>query len=266
MNTLKAFVIFISLCLAAAQAIANTAIDCPEKNSANYAVSYQTSWKDGIDQHIERQASRMDAIAVVDLPDFRGPALRTSMTIDDDFTNVANGVPRVELAFVHLTRFAVGGDYLISWSTEIPQDYVFDHQQSEIITQIHQSAGLGSPPFSLMVAGDHYQMDVRGRPAVKNIVFGDTRADRGQVVCWVLHYKPDDIGTFAVTDLYKNGALVAHGGASPNAYPNDKSAYLKIGIYKWDWTVRPSDVSVRTMYYGNLKIQSRVHTSMRSDD
>jgi hypothetical protein len=40
----------------------------------------------------------------------------------------------------------------------------------------------------------------------------------------------------------------------PNSYPDEKSAYLKIGVYKWWWITRPSDVSERTMYYGDVEI------------
>ncbi|WP_160147418.1 heparin lyase I family protein [Caballeronia pedi] len=260
MKTRGDLVFLLWLCFALPRLGAAANNGCQGGDDGRYAVSYSTSWKSGIDQRIERQASRTDALRVVHVPEFQGSALRGSMRIDDDFTGVANGVPRVELAFVRLTRFAVSGDYEIRWSTMTPPDYEFDRKQPEIITQIHQSFGFGSPPFSLMLAGDHYQVDVRGRPAVKNITFGDTKKDRGRVVCWMLRYRPDDTGAFAVTDLYKDGALVVRGGTSANAYPNDRDAYLKVGIYKWDWKVRPSDVSERTMYYGDVEVRTRVES------
>ena len=51
--------------------------------------------------------------------------------------------------------------------------------------------------------------------------------------------------------------LVVHAVGRPNAYPGDQKAYLKIGIYKWWWLTRPSDVTQRTMYYGDVEISGR---------
>ncbi|NYH14671.1 hypothetical protein [Paraburkholderia bryophila] len=74
---------------------------------------------------------------------------------------------------------------------------------------------------------------------------------------WLLRYRPDDEGTNALTELYKDGVRVMHSVGMANAYPGDKEAYLKIGIYKWWWKTRPSDVSERTLYYGNVEIAER---------
>jgi len=55
-----------------------------------------------------------------------------------------------------------------------------------------------------------------------------------------------------------DGTLVARGGAIQNAYPGERNGYLKIGIYKWNWDARQSDVEERTMYYGNIEVLKRV--------
>jgi hypothetical protein len=225
-----------------------------------YTVVYQTAWRNGIDPRLMLQEARQDAISVVAMPQFDGAALKTSMLRSDDFSHIANGAPRVEALFTAVARFAIGNEYEVRWSTMIPPNYQLDALQPEIITQLHQSDyHVGSPPFSLMLAGTHYQMDVRGDPArpSQSFEFGAPTADEGKVVSWLLRYRPDDGGASAVTDLYKDGIRVVHAGAYPNAYPGDKNGYLKIGIYKWWWKTRPSNVRERTMYYGDVEIKER---------
>jgi hypothetical protein len=226
-------------------------------DEAGYAVAYRTDWSRGIDPRIGRQAPRDDSIRVGFVPEFGGPALMTRMRLSDDFHAVANGTPRAEVAFDRVTQFKAREDYEIRWSTMIPGDAVFDSQQPEIITQIHQSANAGSPPFSLLLTGERYQVEVRGRRVARRFSFGDAKADRGRVVSWLLEYKPDDTGAAAVTELYKDGVRVVKADSIENAYPEDDGAYLKLGVYKWDWKVRPTDVNVRTMYYGDVRIASR---------
>ncbi len=63
--------------------------------------------------------------------------------------------------------------------------------------------------------------------------------DRGRWVQWTLRCRPDS-----------SGARVLSATGIPNAYPNDSRAYFKIGIYKWWWKQRPSDVAERTMFFG----------------
>lgn len=230
-----------------------------------FVTVYRTSWAAGIDPRLQLQEPNSDAISVVPMAEFGGIALKTEMNRSDDFSRIANGAPRVEIAFTPVMRFAVGGDYEVSWSTLIPAIYPLDGKQSEIISQIHQSdSDIGSPPFALMLTGNRYEVDVRGDVSVapaKVFFFGAPLSDEGRVVRWKLRYRVDASGTKAVTDLYKNGVLVVHAGAVPNAYPHDQNEYLKIGIYKWWWKTRPSDVVQRTMYYGDVVIKARQRTA-----
>lgn len=141
----------------------------------------------------------------------------------------------------------------------IPNDYQLDSLQPEIITQLHQGGNAGSPPFSLILASGKYQVDIRGdvRQSGRTFTFGMPAADEGRVVTWILRYRPDDKGADARTDLYKDGVLVVHSAGYPNAYPGDDNGYFKLGLYKWWWKTRPSDVSDRTMYYGDVEILER---------
>jgi hypothetical protein len=225
-----------------------------------YAVTYQTSWEHGIDPAVVRQEPHSDAIKVVPVHEFHGAALRVEISKSDDFRAVANGSPRAELAFAGLVRFAIGKEYEVRWSTLIPRSNVLDRQQPEIITQIHQSSIHGAPPFSLGLMGENYRMEVRGAHAAKVVTFGNAESDKGRVVSWLLRYRPDDTGLSSVTDLYKDGELVVRAGSIENSYPDEKNAYLKIGVYKWDWMNRPSAVDLRTMFFGNLSVGTRDRT------
>ncbi|WP_144148440.1 heparin lyase I family protein [Paraburkholderia sp. BCC1884] len=234
------------------------------QDGGHYTILYRSAWHAGIDPRLTIQAPRPDAIATVAMPQFHGVALKATMRRADDFTHVANGTPRAEVVFARDAHFAVGKDYEVRWSTMIPPAYRLDSQQPEIITQLHQSGFTGSPPFALMLSGGHYQVDVRGGAGTpsQSYTFGTPAADAGRVVTWRLHYRPDDQGTRALTDLYKDGVRVVHSMGRPNAYPGDQNAYLKIGIYKWWWQTRPSDVDERTMYYGDVEIAEQVPNSL----
>ncbi|NYH27006.1 heparin lyase I family protein [Paraburkholderia bryophila] len=229
------------------------------QDSGTYTVLYRSAWHDGIDPRLTIQAPEPDSISTVAMPQFNGVALKTTMRRSEDFSRVASGTPRVEIVFAPVVHFAVGKEYEVRWSTMIPAGYRFDTRQPEIITQLHQGGFTGSPPVALMLAGDHYQAEVRSGPGEANqsVTFGTPAADIGRAVSWLLRYRPDDEGTNALTELYKDGVRVMHSVGMANAYPGDKDAYLKIGIYKWWWKTRPSDVSERTIYYGNVEVAER---------
>lgn len=229
------------------------------QDSGAYTILYRSAWRDGIDPRLTIQAPEPDSVSTVAMPQFNGVALKTTMRRSDNFSRVASGTPRVEIVFAPVVHFAVGKEYEVRWSTMIPAGYPLDTRQPEIITQLHQGGFTGSPPFALMLAGDHYQVDVRGAAsgASRSVTFGTPAADAGKAISWLLRYRPDDEGTNALTELYKDGVRVVHSVGMANAYPGDKDAYLKIGIYKWWWKTRPSDVSDRTMYYGNVEIAER---------
>lgn len=225
-------------------------------------VVYRSAWRDGLDPRLSVQAPARDSISTVAIPEFGGSFLKISMRRSEDFSRVASGTPRAEVVFGAVARFALGQEYEVRWSTMLPPNYKLDSLQPEIITQVHQSRNTGSPPFSLMLDGGRYQVEVRGgaNQVLRSFSFGTPVLDEGKIVNWVLRYRPDDKGEGAITDLFKDGVRVVNALGLPNSYPDEKSAYLKIGIYKWWWVTRPSDVSERTMYYGNVEISEKSGT------
>ena len=185
--------------------------------------------------------------------------MRVAISQSDDYAGVANGAPRAEVSLGTRVRFQTGTDYRIQWATLIPGDYVFDSRQPEGITQIHPGQARGTPPFSITLNNDRYAVEIRnGRSqAAEHRDVGSASADKGRWVRWVLHYVPDGGGSNAVTELFKDGRRVLESRGTPNAYMGDNGAYFKFGIYKWWWQSRPSDVTQRTLYFGDVQIGER---------
>ena len=59
-------------------------------------------------------------------------------------------------------------------------DFQFDAEQPEGITQIHEGAPKGSPPFGLLLNGDNYAVRLEGKPG--NTAIGSASGDKGK---WV---------------------------------------------------------------------------------
>ncbi|WP_175884030.1 heparin lyase I family protein [Burkholderia sp. BCC0044] len=218
---------------------------------------YRSDWARGIDSRLRLQVPAPQNIATGGISGIRGPLLRVMMRRSQNFSGVASGTPRSEVSFFPVFRFVNGRDYEVRWSTVIPADYRFDARQPELIAQLHQGSNDGSPPFALLLNAGTYEVDVRGAPGTpsRSFAFGDPSADRGRLVRWVLRYRPDDRGIDALTEVFRNGERVVHATGVPNAFPNERQAYFKIGLYKWWWKTRPSDVTDRTMYYGDVEME-----------
>ena len=226
--------------------------------SGGYQLVYQTNFQSDIDRGLMLQQPNPGALEIAAAPcQPSRRALRVYIRRQDDYSRVANGVPRAEIDFIGRLTFQTGKEYLIRWSTCLPADYKFDNQQPEGITQIHEGPNRGSPPWGMTVTQGRYEAQLRNGSQVRTMDLGSATADRGRWVQWLLHYRPDSNGANAITELDKDGARVLSANGSPNAYPNDERSYFKIGVYKWWWKERPSDVTERTMYFGDVIAEAR---------
>lgn len=221
-------------------------------------VLFSSNWVGGIDHRIQIQAPEKDSISWPG-KDGAMPSnmLKVSISRDDNYAGVANGTPRAEMSFNGFLHFKRKREYVVHWQTFIPGDYMFDAKQPELFAQIHQGPPAGYPPFAIFISGAT-QYEVHNRTvSTRDYVtsrFGSPQEDRGRIVHWALRYVPDDTGSRAVTELTKDGKRVFAIYGVPNAYANDDRAYLKLGLYKADWQKKPSDVDVRTLYYGPVSI------------
>lgn len=226
-----------------------------------FELLYQERWKDGIGPDLTVQAPK-NGISVIENGAFGGEVLKALVRRADDFTHVANGTPRAEVSFARAFAFAPGFLYEVRWSTMTPENYAFDSQQPELFSQILQgpSGGIGPPPFSIRFVDERYQVEIRNAANVKPqiFVFGNPAADRGKVIKWTLQYVPDQTGKDSITNLYMNGVQVVRCDHCGNAYAYDQDAYLKLGLYKWWWQSRPSDVFERTLFFGDVQVFRKI--------
>jgi hypothetical protein len=226
-----------------------------------YEIRYSRNWLDGIGSGIGVQANPRD-IVIVDDPVYPGrKVLRVSISKNENFLKIANGVPRAELLFPQPVRFAQGTDYLIQWSTYIPADFAFDSKQAVIITQIHQGKWIGGPTVALALLGTRYALSERGGQSSANVSAGKwlccADKDRGRWVSWALRYVADENGRRATTQLWRDGRSVFATQGVPNAYPGVQDAYLKMGLYKSGWNSEPSDVDRIAMLFGPVSVSSK---------
>lgn len=222
-----------------------------------YQVLYQTHFAAGIDSGLDLHGATRNSLTVVADPSGGSKkVLQATMNKSDDFSKVANKAPRAEISFARKQRFQADKDYWISWSILLPKEYVLDVKQPEGISQIHQGPNIGTPPFGLSLVKGRYQVDLRSGnaddKAPEHHDIGSAEEDRGKWVSWSLHYRPDATGKTSISELFKNGKLVLRRNGVPNAYPDDNNAYFKMGVYKWWWITKPSDVAERTLYFGDV--------------
>jgi hypothetical protein len=232
----------------------------PEGMDGKWQTIFQTDWRTGIDQGIAVQAPSRTSIEVVDASPAGSAALRVVIHRTDNFQSVANGSPRAEIDFAPLFLITRNAEYEISWSTILARDFKFDTQQPEILAQIHQGPNSGSPPVAILLDGERYVLEVRGsgKAVARRYVLGEASPDLGREVRWLLRYRADHTGVDSEILLFKQGVLVARCmQGCMNAYPDDDQAYLKLGIYKWWWAERATDVTERTVFYGAVSVRKR---------
>jgi hypothetical protein len=183
------------------------------------------------------------------------------MSRSEDFSKVANGVPRAELIFPEAVSFLQGPDYLLRWSTFVPEGFTFDTRQAVIITQVHQGKWTGGPTIALSLQGNRYAISERGGTNTTTVSAGKwlccADADKGKWVNWALRYIADDSGHHASTQLWKDGRSVFASQGVANAYMGVQDAYLKMGLYKAAWSSSPSDVSDITLFFGPVSVSKK---------
>lgn len=242
---------------------------CAAIVSPAYRTVYSTDWSGGIDSRIGVQSATPESIeVVVDPVRPARRAVRASIAIDDDFSHVANGSPRAELVFSRVASIANGRDYLIRWSTYLPETFVFNAKQAQIITQIHQGAASGPPPIMLTLDNGTYTFSERGGQHTEHgrgPRLCCAAEDRGKWVEWTLRYVPDATGERAITQLWKNGSIVYDSKGAPNAYPDDRRAYFKLGLYNPGWHRETSKIDRMTVYYGPMSIETRQDNARQAE-
>lgn len=140
-----------------------------------------------------------------------------------------------------------------SFAVNFPSDGFQADNDTEIISQWHQE-GMGGPSVSLTVRNDRLILNVGNDPNVSgtkrdNIDFGPVPKNSWNE--YVFHYIHSN-GSDGLIEVWQNGKkiLTRKGG---NIYRGALPKW-KIGLYKWTWSSKRTNVSKRIIYYDNVRM------------
>lgn len=214
-----------------------------------------------------------------------------SMNVTSSPTNSSSKALRVELrktdgAVSSSTRSELAlneekplEEHWYSFSTYLPEggseDYALDANSTEIIAQWHNypdpNEEWTSPPLALCTRNGGYfirrywddaaitttdQMKAKGYTSKHDL--GSYEADKGRWVDWTFHVKWGWLASQEpILEVYKDGVKVLDCTGLPNTTNDQIGNYMKIGVYKWDWSENPqySTVDTRIVYYDNVNVQ-----------
>lgn len=167
-------------------------------------------------------------------------------------------------------------EHWYSFSTLLPrgglEDYSTDSKSAEILAQWHNIPDQGepwtSPPLALLTSNGHWfinrfwddakitsneQMRQKGYYSTHDL--GSYIGDKGTWVDWKFHIKWGWLKSQnPILEVYKNNKKVLDCNGLPNTTNDDMGVYMKLGIYKWDWTERKtaSIINKRVVYYDEV--------------
>jgi len=182
---------------------------------------------------------------------------------------LVNGKKRAELTWPAL---ASNGAYTYRFSEFLPSDYVPD-RSAESIAQWHDTPDtyLGEsyriPALAILTQNGHIKLNGRWDPNALTV--DNTPGPGGGVYSADLGpYTTGQWNNFAVyvhwsygkdgfLAIYNNGVEIFR-RTGPNYYNDKVGPYMKLGIYKWDWTDQPgySEVQRRTMFLDNVRVNT----------
>jgi hypothetical protein len=150
----------------------------------------------------------------------------------------------------------VGAERWYGFSIYLPDTWAYD-QSAEIVTQWHQHWDIGSsPPLSIITRKGQWEISQNWEgPFYSSTPVGAYQT--GRWTDWVVHVKWS-AGEGGVLNIWKDGKPVPgffqKQGKNTHLDPRHGN-YMKIGIYKWDWSQgKPSSTTRRIMYYDELRI------------
>jgi hypothetical protein len=181
---------------------------------------------------------------------------------------------RSEIALSSVPLFS---DYWYGFSIFIPEDWIDDPQEGDIVAQWHGSYGedkkqfkvegdgKGRPPVALALHGDRWELAINSSDAVvkdakdwENYATKREKSDLGKFrkgvwTDWVFHmhwsYQSDGL-----VEIWQNGRpVLTHRG--PNCYNDSKGPYFKIGIYHPSWKkFAPGPIPTKVIYHDEIRV------------
>jgi hypothetical protein len=148
----------------------------------------------------------------------------------------------------------LGAELWYAVSIFLPSDWTPDRSQ-EIVAQWHQYYTIdGEPPLAIATQDGQWEIQTARDGHSGTARVGAYRT--GVWTDWLVHARFSADGT-GLTQIWRDGEPVP-GFADlrgPNTYRSPYGIYLKVGLYKWDWSQHnPSDTTRRVMYLDELRI------------
>jgi hypothetical protein len=136
----------------------------------------------------------------------------------------------------------------------LPSDWARD-RSPEIVAQWHQYYTIdGEPPLAIATRDGQWEIQTAREEHSSTARVGAYRT--GGWTDWLVHARFTADGT-GLLQIWRDGRPVP-GFADvrgPNTYRSPLGVYLKVGLYKWDWSQHhPTDTTRRVMYLDELRI------------
>ena len=164
---------------------------------------------------------------------------------------VIHGGTRAELA---AGLEPVNAERWYGLSIYLPYTWTND-RSAEIVTQWHQHWDICcSPSLAIQTRKGQWEIGQSWDGYNKSTPIGPYQT--GRWTDWVVHVKWSAGGS-GVLDIWRDGRPVPgfFNKIGTNTYRSSTGNYLKIGIYKWDWSQNhPSDTTRRVMYVDELRV------------
>jgi hypothetical protein len=147
-----------------------------------------------------------------------------------------------------------GAERWYAFSFFLPSDWARD-RSPEILAQFHQHYRLaGEPPLAIAISDGQWEIQTarEGHSSLARV--GAYRT--GGWTDWLVHARWTADGT-GLLQIWRDGVPVPGFSSlrGPNTYRSKYGIYLKVGLYKWVWSMgRPADTSRRVMYLDELRI------------
>jgi len=179
-----------------------------------------------------------------------------------DYSTLGFGdLPRNELTFNNNLAIYKEDVFIISW------DMISDvHNQVEkcdnkyIFAQFHQQTNSGSPVFAIGVDKNkiYYESCTVANCSEKNSnrKISENICDIDKYSSWSIIFKSSTTKNGFVQVYKNNRQIVDFRGFT--MYENDQYNYFKLGLYKWNWQVKPSNCNHHELIFDNIKIQKHV--------
>jgi hypothetical protein len=180
----------------------------------------------------------------------RGGAMSARFELQKSDPVINNGT-RAELTAPFEPR---GTERWYGFSIFLPDGWTYD-RSAEILTQWHQHWDVGSsPPLALVTRRGNWEISQNWEGYGQHNVLGQYQT--GRWTDWVFHVRWSS-GMDGLVQVWKDGQPVAgfENRTGKNTYESSYGNYMKIGIYKWDWSQsKPSDTTRRVMFHDQLRV------------